>query len=506
MNFTQTQNTLLLLSLFFLVLSLYLFIKEKRDWKMLIFLGLSAASLFSFAASLDPFLNMWDERFHALVAKNLMLHPLKPTLYDDPVISMAYNKWDEAYIWLHKQPLFLWQIALSFKLFGISEFTLRIPNIVLSTTLVLATYRSGKLLFNRNTGYISGILMMSSFYLIELVSGRQGIDHNDVSFLAYVSFSIWAFIEYYYSQKKYWLYLIGAFSGMAILCKWLVGLLIYLGWMILRIQERKLRLSENKDFFIALVVTVLVALPWQLLTFSWYPTEAMAAQAYNSLHFTEVIEGHGGDFWYHFKNFDTLYGALATFCILLSLFLSYKSANSKKLVISIMTMLFATYLFYSMAATKMPSFTIVVAMLVFIFLAFLIDYFIQMVKPGLLQNIVFASTILILTTLRVDPTIIDTRHHNDYARHMIENRDVFKALNLPDNTVIFNVTGRHYVEAMFYTGLPAYHFMPTDWEYEELIAQNRRVAIFHTSDMPPLPEYLNHSDVIIINETIHAYE
>jgi len=34
-----------------------------------------------FAAMLDPFLNTWDEQFHALVAKNMMANPFKPMLY-----------------------------------------------------------------------------------------------------------------------------------------------------------------------------------------------------------------------------------------------------------------------------------------------------------------------------------------------------------------------------------------------------------------------------------------
>ena len=70
--------------------------------------------MFLFSSLLDPFLNLWDERFHALVAKNLMNHPLMPTLYDDPVVSMAYDRWDRATIWLHKQPLFLMADCVEF--------------------------------------------------------------------------------------------------------------------------------------------------------------------------------------------------------------------------------------------------------------------------------------------------------------------------------------------------------------------------------------------------------
>ena len=34
--------------------------------------------------SLDPYLNEWDERFHAVVAKNMMQYPLKPMIRLEP--------------------------------------------------------------------------------------------------------------------------------------------------------------------------------------------------------------------------------------------------------------------------------------------------------------------------------------------------------------------------------------------------------------------------------------
>lgn len=103
---------------------------------------------------------------------------------------------------------------------------------------------------------------------------------------------------------------------MAILCKWLVGLLVYLGWGILRISEKKIKISENKDFILSLIITLLVALPWQIYTFVRFPVEAMSAYRFNSIHFTTPLEGHGGDFWYHFNIFDTIYGQIASFLII----------------------------------------------------------------------------------------------------------------------------------------------------------------------------------------------
>ncbi len=44
---------------------------------------------------LDPFLHTWDERYHALVAKNMMVHPFTPMLHvDDQLIYRSCRIYD----------------------------------------------------------------------------------------------------------------------------------------------------------------------------------------------------------------------------------------------------------------------------------------------------------------------------------------------------------------------------------------------------------------------------
>ena len=510
--FSNVQIYLLTTASICLLTSLFFQIKNKYKISI-VFLVFTGISIFSFSALLDPFLNLWDERFHALVAKNMMNHPLMPTLYDDPVVNTAYDRWDRYYIWLHKQPLFLWQIALSFKLFGISEFTLRLPGIVLGSILIFITYRSGKLLVNQRVGYISGVLFISTIYILELVSGWQALEHNDFSFTVYISLSIWGFIEYYFSGKKYWLILIGAFSGMAILCKWLVGLLVYFAWFVLRIQQKRFKITDNKDLLISLTVTVFIALPWQILTFIWYPAEASLAYKFNLIHFSEALEGHRGTFWYHFENFNKIYGALASFLIIPALFFMQKNGNDKKISYSIISMLIITYLFFAIAATKMSSFTIIVSLIIFIAFASLLDSLLvkiyQVFKNTRIQHLLFAVFIIIIILLRFDIEFLQEKHtlwkdSNLYTRMMLHNKKVFTSLKLPANTVLFNVKGRHYIEAMFYTGLPAYNFIPTFEQYKDMKVKGRQIAIFH-SDNIVLPSYLK-DDAIILNEEIKGYD
>jgi 4-amino-4-deoxy-L-arabinose transferase len=159
----------------------------------------------------------------------------------------------------------------------------------------------------------------------------------------------------------------------------------------------------------------------------------------------------------------------------------------------------------------MPSFTTVVSMLILVAFAALIDYVVhrinQYVKNKWLTNIIFVGLVVFIVIIRFDIGFLREKHTmansgNSYTRDLMHNKEVFKSMNLPGNAVLFNVKGRFYIEAMFYTGLPAYNFIPTIEQYRDLKSKGRRVAIIKTSN-PVLPAYLvSDPTVIIINKEI----
>jgi 4-amino-4-deoxy-L-arabinose transferase len=512
--FTWDQSIFLLSGLVFFLFSL-LFQLNKRENISILFLALTAFFLFSFAALLDPFLNLYDERFHALVAKNMMDHPFKPTLYDDPVINMAYDRWDRYHIWLHKQPLFLWQIALCFKIFGVSEYSLRLPDIILGIGVVLAGYRTGKILFGERVGYLTALFIISSIYNIELIAGRQMLEHNDFSFMAYNSLSIWALTEYHYSGKRKWIYFIGLFSGFAILCKWLAGLLVYFGWFVLKALNKNFKLRENKDILLSLCITILIALPWQLFTIIRYPVESSMAQYYNFQHIIIPLDGHAGTIWYHFEKINLLFGNIAIFLITPAFIISFRRMPDRKFPLSLISMVIFTYLFFSLVQTKMPSFPVIVSLPVFVALAglvdFCIDFFNRIMKKQWLNIVGTTAMILLVFFVRFDINKLHAKHsiamkENSHSRMLLHNKQILKSLELPGNAVIFNVKGQHYIESMFYTGLPSYQMIPSLDQCLDLISKGRAIAIFRPSGIS-LPDYIvNNKSVIIIEHELQGYK
>ncbi|HEY6159847.1 MAG TPA: glycosyltransferase family 39 protein [Bacteroidia bacterium] len=478
----------------------------KKEKLSVILLAAASFFLFLYATVLCPFLNLWDERFHALVAKNLMRHPLMPTLYDDPVVNMAYDRWDRFHIWVHKQPLFLWEIMISYKIFGVNEFALRLPSAISAALLVAAAYRSGKILRNHTAGYFTALLIATSFCIMELVDGRRGLDHNDLSFMCWISFSIWAWLEYRSSGKKWWIPVIGSLSGFAILCKWLAGLLVYLVWGACALQENKFRFKKYSDIALALLVTITIALPWQLLIFHWYPAEAKISYDYNLKHFLTPLDGHSGPWTYHFEMISGIYGTWAPWLILQALFAFYWRCRDKKTAIALLSAAAFVYAFFTITATKMSSFTTVAALPVFLSFGFLMELFSSTWEKLRLRpftaRAALALALLAFAYSRIDLSAFEKFHgasppQDPCAGTLEKNRNLFKQLHLPANTVLFNVPGRHYVEAMFYSDVTAYNFIPSEEQYLALKNKHRGIAILkHPNE--ELPAYLTQDASVIL--------
>lgn len=145
----------------------------------------------------DDFVNLWDERFHSLVAKNMREHLFLPSLYKQPVLGTYTLDWDTTTVWLHKQPFFLWLMSFSYKLLGVHYWTGRLPSVILMTWL---SFKWSQVLKDniQNKVLRLGLLfsLLSSIFIHLLVAGRMSTDHNDAVFFALVSLSFLTLFEF----------------------------------------------------------------------------------------------------------------------------------------------------------------------------------------------------------------------------------------------------------------------------------------------------------------------
>ena len=459
----------------------------------------------------DPFLQDWDERFHALVAQNMLMHPLQPMLVGNPVVGYKVSDWSSNHIWLHKPPLFLWQIALSLKCFGCHEWAIRLPSAIMSSLMILLVYRIS-ILFTKNrlTALFSATLLCFSHFQWQLISGRQCTDHNDVAFGFYLLASIWAYVEYLHRSHWKWIYVIGILAGGAILNKWLTGLLIYAAWgtkLIFDFYQNR-NYKSVIPFLISLTVCALVFMPWQLYCYHRFPVEAKFENDFNNRHIWEALEGHEGNGWYYFNNFFDYFGIIGSVLFFsgVLIFIIDNKLNRQTGFHLLLLFSIAFCFFSFVVTTKMIAFFYCVAPIGLVFAAISLNYFFIFFKS---KRIIFVGLCLIVLFDSLNPIDLWLRTNYSPERNSkIYNTNIYKQLNNilpPDVKIVINLPFCQQVDLMFYNpSITAYQKLISSTDLKILENKKMKVAAFCNHGEYVLPDYvLIYPYLYVINYQLH---
>jgi 4-amino-4-deoxy-L-arabinose transferase len=406
-------------------------------------------------------------------------------------------------------------IALSIKIFGHTTFAVRLPSLLLTTSLIPIIYKIGKNTLNANIGFFATLIYATSFYNVNFISGQTFTDHNDVFFMCLITYGIWAYTEYRVSKKRKWIIIIGLFCGMAVMVKWLVGLMLYIAWFthILIEKNNRKRLLSYFDLVISCVVSFIVFLPWQIYAFSRFPGEYSYEYLGMINHFFNVVEGHGGGMSYHIFRMLDIYGWPFLIIGFLSFVLIVIKKRIRDFSFFIVYALFV-FSFFTVAATKMPSFTLIACSAFYIISAYLYDFFLAYIRKVQLFGTVFKhvliiSSLVIICFLNLRPISLFSYHSittkNDYLKEYrlmkLYNTDVFKQINseTPNNIVIFNCIYPNNIEIMFYGDHMAYPFIPTEIQIQDLKEKNYKIGVINRN----LPDYIKSDpDIVLIDKFI----
>ncbi len=460
---------------------------------------------------IHPFLHEWDERFHALVAKNLSFDLLKPMLYRNSPIEIPNESWAHTSIWLHKQPLFLWQMALSIRMFGLKIWAIRLPSVIMLSLLVFPIYRISFLISNQKTGFLAAFLTVTNWYILEHVDGYMGMDHNDMAFMFYVTFSIWSLMEYIKNPDIKFVMLIGLFSGCAMLNKWITGLVVFEGMFIylLFFCYRPKRTNVLFHLALSLFIAFCVFLPWQIYTYLQFYDVAIKEWSYNQQHFTNVVEGHYQKPFFYFLELSNQFHLLFFFIPIGILLFFYKKDNYR-FVMPLIAMTMSIYIFFTIAATKISSYTMVTMPIIFIFIAYAIT---KTIDAFLARNSIFywfyPPAIIICAIINFnypklvcDYTSTGSEWFQKNNLSKFENAQTFNTLNkvLNNKTVIVGLRNHLEVDAMFYTSFYCYNDKITLHEIKDLQSKGYKIAAFKNS----VPEVLERDkSVQILNFDIY---
>lgn len=445
-----------------------------------------------FYVSADLFLHYWDERYHALVAKNLIEHPLIPTLYDNPVLPYDFRNWQANHVWLHKQPLALWGLAGSMWVFGINEIALRLPSILLVSVSIFLVFSIGSYLFNNRTGYLAAFLFSINGLVIPLLAGRKATDHVDIFFMFFILLAIYLSVQFCKKERPLYSFLVGLSIGLAILSKWLPALIVLPIWLLLVWDAEKFSLKTvSLNFALILVTLTVTFLPWQLYIFSTFPQEATWESNYNIHHLFEGLEGHSGSVFYYLNRIRINYGEYIYLPLGWFIWTSFRDISNKKSA-AVLVWFMVPFLFFSMAQTKMQAYLLFTAPALFYMTADFFYFLVSLKERYRFKwafNIVLALIVLLPIRYCVERlTVFEFKDRN--PQWVVDLRSLNEERF--ENGVLFNY--HHPIEAMFYTDLTVYPGIPPNDVIKNLTTRGYTIII---NDNGKVPHHILANDQIV---------
>ena len=165
-----------------------------------------------------------------------------------------------------KPPLTFWMTAVSFELFGYSEFSARFPVFLLAIAVLWLTYQFAKFLQGEDKAVFSS-LVLTSTALFFIASGAVMTDMALCFCVSLSMISFWQAIHNQCSkQAKKWSYWFFVGLGIGLLVKGpIVGVLVLLpliAWTIL--EKQYVAVWQRLPWFKGSAVMLLIAVPWYI--------------------------------------------------------------------------------------------------------------------------------------------------------------------------------------------------------------------------------------------------
>lgn len=166
---------------------------------------------------------------------------------------------------LDKPPLLYWLTAVSFKLFGISELSARLPSALSIVGIMALCAVVGRRFFGSPAGMLSGLIFATSAGLVVFETGRQL--QPDILFTLFLTAALAALLFGCSDSRNRERYFMAGYAAMAlaVMTKGLIGLIFpvmaMLGYVIL---TREFGLIRQVLTWRGIMVFFLLAVPWHL--------------------------------------------------------------------------------------------------------------------------------------------------------------------------------------------------------------------------------------------------
>lgn len=267
----------------------------RNQHKIFLFIILIACSTVLFR-NLDALtVRMWDESRNSLNA-------LEMTQGGNPLVSKFEGQPD---LWSTKPPLLIWSMAISMKIFGFTEFAIRLPSII---SVLIAMFFVFFILYkisNQNILAAFGAICLITFPgFIDYHIARNG-DYDAMLtmwiLIAFVCYYLWLSKEH---APKNYLYLCALALAGGVLTKGVAGLLVIPGFFFLTLLFGKFKtIVSSKETYISIVLFLIPVV-------GYYVAREVSAPGFinamieNELtgRYMNVTEEHAAEPLYYIKN------------------------------------------------------------------------------------------------------------------------------------------------------------------------------------------------------------
>jgi 4-amino-4-deoxy-L-arabinose transferase-like glycosyltransferase len=226
------------------------------DWRLYLGVVLIATAIY-FGCILSPPSLMDDvDAVQAQIAKNMLTSGDWVTARLDGV---AY---------LEKAPLIYWALTICYQIFGVSDWSARIPVALAAVALALLSAVFGAWAFGRRAGFYAGICIGTCVGLFLFTR----IQIPDVMLAGTITLAMWAFLRALDPEEPrpwLWAAVLGASLGTGLLLKSLIGVVFPLAaaliYLVVTRQLFVMRTWQRLRPFTGLCIALSIAVPWHLL-------------------------------------------------------------------------------------------------------------------------------------------------------------------------------------------------------------------------------------------------
>ena len=166
-------------------------------------------------------------------------------------------------------------IAFSQKIFGQSNFSIYIPNLVASFFMLFFTYDLHKLFFDKKYSIVSPIILSTTFLWINY----SHLATQDLIFSSLITLGLYSSIKFQKDKKKFFLLATGLWIGLAFMMKTFLTIIPFLSIAPFLIYSR---IFFKKLFWIGLIIGFMPFLIWSLKILNIYDFDVYSG-LYNKL-------------------------------------------------------------------------------------------------------------------------------------------------------------------------------------------------------------------------------